>query len=355
MNMLAELVDHVIGVDPDRDHITAVIVDAETKGELAQIQAPTTPGGYEAVIEWADTFCDAESRVWSIEGAGAYGSGLCATLQAQGEWVVEFDHPEVRSAKDGAKSDPLDAARAARELLGRTKWTQPRSRGPREALRALMVARRGAQRARVASINELKALIVTAPVALREELRDLTVANLVGRCGRLRPDAHADAEIRGTKLAMRLLARRISGLDDELATIDSEFKTLVGDMAPQLLDEYGVGPVTAAQVIISWSHPRRCRDEAAFGRLAGTAPIEATSGQTQQRHRLCRGGDRHLNKAIHTIMLTRARSHPETRAYIERRTTEGLTAREAKRCLKRYIARHLYRILENPPPPPLTT
>lgn len=349
--MLADLVDHVIGVDPDRDRITAVLIDAATKGEIDQIEAAATPAGYRSIVEWADAWSVPENRVWSIEGAGSYGAGLCATLQAEGEWVVEFDHPGSRSDKDGAKSDGLDAARAGRELLGRSRFSAPRSRGPREALRALMVARRGAQHARVSGINELKALIVTAPVQLREELRGLTVVALIDRCSRLRAGAGGDVELVGTKQAMRLLARRVITLTDEIKTIDVELGRIVTDMAPHLLDEYGVGPVTAAQVIISWSHPGRCRNEAAFARLAGTAPLPANSGQSQDRHRLSRGGDRHLNQALHTIVLTRARNDPDTRLYIARKTNEGKTTREARRCLKRYLARRLYRLLENPPQP----
>lgn len=347
--MLAEMVDHVIGVDPDRDRVTAVIVDSKTKGELADAAFPTTPAGYRALVEWADAESQADARVWSIEGAGSYGAGLCATLQAAGEWVLEFDHPSTQSDKDGSKSDGLDAARAAREVLGRKKLSQPRSRGTREGIRTLLVARRGAKQARVAAINGLKALVITAPVELREQLRDLTAAGLVSACRRMRINDGLDDETAGTKAAMRHLARRVAGLDEELADIDRQLKVLVAKTAPQLLAEYGVGPVTAAQVIVSWSHAGRCRDEGAFARLGGVAPIPANSGQTQHRHRLNRGGDRHLNNALHTIVLTRVRDHPETRAYIARRVGEGLTAREARRCLKRYLARRLYRLLENPP------
>ena len=126
------------------------------------------------------------------------------------------------------------------------------------------------------------------------------------------------------------------------------------ETAPQLLAEYGVGTVTAAQVIASWSHPGRCRNEAAFARLAGVAPITASSGQTH-RHRLNRGGDRRLNHALHMIAVTRARGHQETRDYLARRVAEGKTPREARRCIKHYLARRLYRLLEHPPTPPLTT
>lgn len=346
--MLADLVDHVIGVDPDRDRITAVVIDASSKGEVDSIEVSTSPEGYEEVIAWADAYSEAESRVWSIEGAGSYGAGLCATLQDQGEWVVEFDHPGSRADKDGSKTDSLDAARAGREVLGRDRLSAPRIRGPREGLRALMAARRGAQTARVAAINELKALIVTAPVSLREDLRGLTHAALIKRCSRLRVSAGGDVEMAATKQALRLLARRIGHLTEERDTIDAELEAIVEDLAPQLLDEFGVGPVSAAQVLISWSHSGRCRNEAAFARLAGVAPIPANSGQTQERFRLSRGGDRRLNRALHTIVVTRGRSHPETKAYINRKTSQGKTAREARRTLKRYVARRIYRLLEHP-------
>ncbi len=352
--MLAEMVDHVIGVDPDRDRITAVILDVTTRAETAPVAFDTTPAGYAALIEWAGDVSEPDRRVWSIEGAGAYGAGLCSTLQGEGEWVIEFDHPQSRAAKDGAKTDGLDAARAAREVLGRRRFTEPRAGGTRAAIRALTVTRRGAVVARVSAINELKALIVTAPVDLREQLRHHPNATLVQTCGRLRITDGVDDALAGTKTALRHLARRIDHLDAEIKTIDGQLKVLIAKTAPQLLDQFGVGIVTAAQVITSWSHPGRCRNEAAFARLAGVAPIPASSGQTH-RHRLNRGGDRRLNHALHMIAVTRARGHQETRDYIARRVAEGKTPREARRCIKHYLARRLYRLLETPTPSPLTT
>jgi len=348
--MLIDFADHVIGVDPDRDRITLAIVDSKTQGELDRVEFPTTPTGYAKALGWADEYSDPASRVWSIEGAGSYGAGLCAVLSGEGEWVIEFDRPSTRPARDGAKSDGLDAVRAAREALGRTKWAAPRVRGAREGLRAMMVARNGAQHARTAAINELKALVLTAPVALRQDLRDLTVIKLVERCSRLRPDPDRDPELFGTKTAMRSLAVRVNALTNEAKQLETALEVLVEQTAPQLLDEFGIGTVIAAQVIVSWSHQGRCRNEAAFARLADVAPIEATSGQTQNRHRLNRGGDRQLNRALHQVIITRTRSDEETQTYIARRTAEGKTKRETRRCLKRYLARHLYRILENPPP-----
>ncbi len=152
---------------------------------------------------------------------------------------------------------------------------------------------------------------------------------------------------------MRSLARRIRTLTTEIAELQTPIAKLVETVAPQLLDQPGIGPITAAQIYIAWSHPGRYRNEAAFARLAGVAPLQASSGQ-QTRHRLNRRGDRQLNRALHTIAITRTRHCPKTRAYIAKRTAQGKTTRETRRCLKRYIARHLYRLLENPPPTPQT-
>lgn len=348
--MLADLVDHVIGVDPDRDRFTASIVVAANAGEVATTDFATTAAGYAAAIEWADAHgTDPASRVWAIEGTASYGAGLTQSLASETEWVIEFDRPATRAARDGAKTDRLDAVRAAREVLGRNKWATPRCRGEREGLRALMVARTSAQRARTAAINELRALVLTAPVGLRDQLRGLSRSKLISTCARLRPATGTDAELVATKTAMRALARRIETLTTEADELEAAMAPLIETMGPQLLDEYGIGTLIAAQILISWSHPGRCRNEAAFARLGAAAPIETTSGQTQNRHRLNRGGDRQLNRALHQIILVRSAHHPDTKTYIERRVAEGKTRREARRCLKRYLARHLYRILENPP------
>ena len=160
--MLADIVDHVIGIDPDRDRITASLVEASTGGELATEAFETTRGGYERLVAWADRHTSRESRAWAVEGSGSYGSGACAHLGAAREQVIEFSHPRTAATSDGAKTDALDARRAAREVLGRQDLAVPRARGRREALRALETTRRGAQTARTAAINELKALIISA-------------------------------------------------------------------------------------------------------------------------------------------------------------------------------------------------
>ena len=276
--MLADIVDHVIGIDPDRDRITASLVEASTGGELATEAFETTRGGYERLVAWADRHTSRESRAWAVEGSGSYGSGACAHLGAAGEQVIEFSHPRTAATSDGAKTDALDARRAAREVLGRQDLAVPRARGRREALRALETTRRGAQTARTAAINELKALIISAPVDLRDQLRGLTTAAQVAKCAALRLPAAPLDELTATKQALRSLAPRIKTLTAEAAELQTSIRGLVEAVAPHLLDQPGVGPVTAAQIYIAWSHPGRCRNEAAFARLAGVAPLEAVLG-----------------------------------------------------------------------------
>ncbi len=344
--MLATMVEHVIGIDPDRDRVTASVVDTATTGEQASGVFGATRVGYDRLLEWAGTHTRVGDRVWSVEGTGSYGAGVAGYLSARGEWVVEFGDPTP--TRDGAKTDALDARRAARQVLGRGRLPVPRARGNREALRVLETTRRGAQTARVAAINELKALVVTAPVGLRDQLGGLTTAGLVAKCHRFRLRGGTLTEHTATKTAMRSVARRIKTLTTEIAELTALIAELVETVAPHLVDQPGVGPITAAQIYVAWSHRGRFRNEAAFARLAGVAPLEASSGQNS-RHRLNRHGDRTLNQALHTIVITRTRTCPKTQAYIAKRTAEGKTPREARRCLKRYIARHLYRLLENPP------
>ena len=252
-----------------------------------------------------------------------------------------------RTPRPRRPSTPAGRRRAAREVLGRPDLAVPRARGRREALRALESTRRGAQTARTAAINELKALIISAPVDLRDQLRGLTTAAQVAKCAALRLPAAPLDELTATKQALRSLAPRIKTLTAEAADLQTSIRGLVEAVAPHLLDQPGVGPITAAQIYIAWSHPGRCRNEAAFARLAGVAPLEASSGQNT-RHRLNRRGDRQLNRALHTIAVTRSRYCPHTQAYIAKRTAEGKTPREAQRCLKRYIARQIYRLLQHP-------
>ena len=284
---------------------------------------------------------------WSLggEGAGSFGAGLAGLLQQHGEHVLEVGRPKRPASRTGANSDALDAVRAAREALGQEHLASPRRRGQREALRALLTTRRSATIARVAAIGQLKALIVGAPEELRAELRSQSTSRQVAYCASLRERPTRSLEHRATVRALRATARRVQFLQAEADQLQAELTALVGAVAPWLLEVPGVGPLSAAQVLVSWSHAGRFRSEAAFAALAGVNPIPASSGQVT-RYRLNRGGDRQLNRALHTIVLVRLRDDPETRAYLARRTTEGKSRRDAKRCLKRTIARQLFRLLE---------
>ena len=212
-----------------------------------------------------------------------------------------------------------------------------------------MAAREGAVNAKRAGLCQLRALLVTTPEPLRAQLRPLTRARLLQRLTATRFERRADPELRCALLALRSVARRVLQLTSEERELAQEIEILTRKLAPQLLAQPGVGPPAAAQLVLSWSHPGRITSEAAFARLAGCAPIPASSGRTI-RYRLDRSGDRRLNRALHMILVTRRRSHPATIAYIDRRIQEGKTRREATRCLKRYLARNLYRLLEHGAP-----
>lgn len=343
--MLADLVDHVIAIDPDRDRITAAVLHAKTTGVVVTQVFPATKGGYDDLVEFADEHTEASERAFVVEGTGSYGAGATRALESAGEWVLEFDRP-ARKRPGRAKSDVLDAVEIGREALGRDRLPEPRAAGEREAIRVHHVARESAVRARTAAINALKALVVTAPEALRAELRGRRTPQLVERCAALRSAPTRSVDENATRAALREVARRILGLDTEVAAHEAALRPLLAAQAPQVLARHGVGNWAAAQLVISWSHPGRCRSEAAFANLGGAAPIEASSGQTK-RFRLNRGGDRQLNRAFHVIAMTRIRSCERTRSYVERRRAEGKSDREIRRCLKRYIAREMFRLLEN--------
>jgi transposase len=251
---------------------------------------------------------------------------------------------------------PWDAVRAAREALAHDHPLAPQRRGDREALRVLLATRHGACVAKVSAINQLKALIVGAPEELRAELRGLATKRQIPRCARLRDRPAGSLELRMTVRALRSTAERIQLLVAEAAGRRAELDRLVAAMAPWLLELPGVGPISAAQVLVSWSHAGRLRSDAAFAALAGANPIPASSGQVT-RHRLNRGGDRQLNRALHTIVVARLRDDPATRAYAARRRGEGKSVRDIRRCLKRAVARQLFTLLERYDPaqvPPAT-
>jgi transposase len=342
--MLADELDYVVGVDPHRDRHALAVLEVRTSGVVAEAAVAAASGGYRQALALAKQQAPGR-RAWAIEGTGSYGAGLSRFLQQQGEQVLEVGRLR-RERRSAAKTDALDAARAARSVLGGKRAATPRSDGRREALRALVVARESAVAAKKEGLCQLRALIVTAPEPLRAELAKLSRARLLARCARLRPGSDPD---RGVRLALRSLAGRVQTLSREERTLKGEIATLVDSLAPVLQSQPGVGPISSAQILLAWSHKGRIHSEAAFARLAGAAPVPASSGQTI-RHRLDRGGDRQLNRALHTIIINRRKNDPTTIAYIQRRQQQGKTTREATRCLKRYLARRLYRLLEKGTP-----
>lgn len=344
--MLADQADYVIGVDTHRDSHSAAVVTAATGVVEGQAKFPADGPGYRRLLRFAQKHAP-QRRVWAIEGTGSFGAGLATFLADQEEQVIEVDRPKRPARRDGAKSDELDAIRAAREALSRKHHAVPRQRGEREAVRVLLATRESAVRSKTKAIALLKSLLLSAPQSLRQELRNATTTQQLARCAKLRTNPSQSTEQRCTIIAMRSTARRVLALQQEAADLEKEIATIVGQTTPQLLTQPGVGTITAAQILIAYSHPGRFHSEAAFAALAGTAPLPASSGQTV-RHRLNRGGDRQLNRALHTIVLCRMRDDPQTRAYTTRRTAEGRSTREIHRCLKRYTARHIYRLLQQP-------
>lgn len=336
----------VIGVDTHRDTHAYAVCDAATGQVLDQFTCPATATGY----------AQAQQRVagapggvvWAIEGTGSYGHGLTRMLSNAGEHVVEVDHPHKRSRQGHGKTDLIDAHRAAQHVIAATHTATPRHlQGPREALRVLMLARDGATATRTDAIRQARAIIIGLPDQLRAKLSGLRPDPLLKTCAGLR-HGKGDPTTATILTALRAIARRGITATIEADTHKHEITRIVTDMNPELLTQTGVGPITAATLLVSWSHPGRLRSEACFARLAGVAPIPASSGITN-RHRLDRGGDRKLNSALHTIALTRARRDPATIAYIQKRVALGNTRRDAIRSLKRHIARGLFRLMERTP------
>jgi transposase len=330
-----------VGVDTHKDSHTASAFDCHGV-PLARTQVETSGDGYARLLAWAGAL---GVPAFAIEGTASYGAGLVAALVETPYLVYEVERPDRRERRNG-KSDPLDADRAAKKLLAGEGLSVPRGGGKRELLRVLLVERAGARKALSDAGNQLHALRVTAPESLRERLTGRNATQLARSCLRLRIRVR-DVDYATTIAALRRTSARMSHLADELDQIDDEIASLVRELAPELLEEKGIGPVTAAQLLVSIGDPRRLRKgEASLAKLAGTCPLPASSGQTV-RHRLNRSGDRQLNRALHTIALTRIRFHEQTRAYYQRLLERGKTKREAIRCVKRALSRRLYRILIN--------
>ncbi len=329
------------GVDTHRDTHTAAVIDPI--GRLLEHHTfPATAAGYRQLLTWMRSFGTVQDV--GVEGTGAYGNGLTNYLTSQGVTVIEVDRPDRKTRRSAGKSDPIDAEAAARAAAVGTRTATPKSRtGDVEALRNLRVARRCSISHRADCIRRMKTLIVTAPEPLRDQLRHLSTRELIATCAALRPDpARISQPDQAAKAALRSLARHHNHLTEQITELDALVQPLLEAINPRLLELNGVGVDVAGQLLITaGQNPERIRSEAAFAMLCGVAPIPASSGQTH-RYRLNRGGDRQANAAIHRIVICRLRWDPRTRAYMQRRTTEGLSKKDIIRCLKRLITRELY-------------
>jgi transposase len=333
------------GVDTHADVHVAAALDS-IGGLLGIKEFPATPTGYVRLLDWLcgfGTVCLA-----GIEGTGSYGAGLSRHLATAGVRVAGIDRSDRQDRRRQGKSGPLDAVSAARAAQSGRARGAPKGRdGTVEAIRALMVARRSAAGERTQTINQARALVLTGPDDLRSRFAGHTAAALMAALASLRPRPGSTVGY-ATRIALRELGRRAQFLDDQLERLDELIVPLVTARAPGLLALYGIGPHTAALLLIAaGDHPGRLRSEAAWAHLCAAAPIPASSGKTI-RHRLNPGGDRQANHALWRIVFTRMGSDPATRAYAERRTAEGKSKAEIIRCLKRYVAREACPHLRTP-------
>ena len=331
------------GVDTHADiHVAAAIDD---NGGLLGVESfPATESGFEDLLGWLVGFGEVV-RV-GVEGTGSWGVGLARFLHAHEVVVVEVDRPNRQTRRRQGKSDPTDAVSAARAALSGVATVVPKSRnGAVEEMRVLMVARRSARQQRIQSLNQLRHLVFTAPEEIRTRFKDRYKTGLVTEAANMRPRKESDPIIYTTNVVIRGLARRIQGLNTETTTIDRVLTQLISETAPSLLELHGIGVDTAASLLVTaGDNPDRLHSERSWAHLCGVTPIPASSGKVT-RHRLNRGGDRQANAALHRIVLTRMSSHPQTRVYVARRRSEGLSTPEIMRCLKRYVARQTFKHL----------
>lgn len=346
MTSVAPSAEIVIGVDTHK-HTHVAVALSSLGARLVELEFPTTAAGLASVQAWART----QGRViaWGVEGTGSWGAGLARALMAAGDVVIEVNRPDRQVRRMlGGKSDPIDAEAAARAVLSGQATIIPKTGdGLMEMIRLTRSTRRSAVKACTAAMNQLRSHLVTAPVALRDDLEGLTRGQLLTRCGGFRPATALDV-INHTKRILRGLARRVQALDTEVRDLTRELRKLTETAAPELLAQHGVGPDTAAALLIAaGDNPHRLRSEAAFAALSGSNPIPASSGKTD-RHRLNRGGDRQANAALHRIIIVRLKSDPETRSYMAAHLNPNASNKKhVMRCLKRYLARRLYPLILN--------
>ena len=332
------------GVDTHQDLHTAAVVTLEGK-VLGTESFPTTRAGYRAMLRWFRSH-GGLLRV-GVESTGSYGAGIARHLGLSGVPVLEVTGPDPAARRARGKDDALDAVAAAEAARTGCRVQVAKDRGgAMEALRVLRTTRKTAVKSRRAAPRQLHNTIVAAPDEVRDRIRDLTRMRRLRVCAAWRPDAtrYRDPAV-ATRLSLKSLARRVLALDEEIAALDPHIAPLVAELAPDLLALEGVGVASAGELTVAaGENPGRLRSEASFAMPCGTCPLPASSGKTR-RHRLNRGGNRQANSALHMIVVCRMRTDQRTRDYVQRRTAEGLSKREVMRCLKRYVAREVYRVL----------
>ena len=333
----------ILGVDTHKDlHVAAVISMLGALLDTANF--PTTAAGYQQLLAWAQGF--GVLRRAGVECTGSYGAALTRHLRAADIMVTEVNQPDKASRRRRGKTDAIDAEAAARAVLsGQATATAKTGDGPVEMVRVFKLAKTSAVKSRTQAINQLKAVLVCAEPALRDSMAGLNTPKLIRQCAALPANTPSDTAT-AAAYTLQLLARRILDLTDQINDLNLQITQVLAAHASQLLERKGVGPDTAATLLIAaGDNPERLHTEASFAALCGVSPIEASSGKTHRR-RLNRGGDRHANCALHTIVLSRLRWDARSRAYVQRRITEGKTKREAIRCLKRYVAREIYQLIK---------
>jgi transposase len=332
------------GVDTHLEVHVAAALDP-LGGLLGTERFETNAAGYKALLGWLGSFGDV-SKV-GVEGTGSYGSGLARYLKRVGVEVLEVDRPDRQKRRRSGKSDPLDAIEAARAALSGRAKGKPKSRdGAVEAIRVLVVAKRSARQARGKALVQMRHLGYSAPEQLRCRMKGLSVPALVAEGKGLRPGRSPDPVTAATKASLSSLAHRISSLDEELAELNERIEALLVATVPDLLDLFGVGPDTAAALVMAaGDNPERLHSEGAWAHLCGVSPIPKGSGKSTGRVKAHDGGDRQANSALWRIVMVRVAHDPETQLYFERRVKEGKTTHEVIRILKRYVAREVYRYL----------
>lgn len=332
----------ILGVDTHLDVHVGVVIDVAGR-VMGTLSVGTNQDGYQQLLCWARTF--GVLRRAGVEGTGSYGAALTHALQTSGVTVIEINRPDRSRRRGRGKSDVTDAESAARSVLAGNVASIPKAHnGLAEALRTLSLVRRSAVKAKTQTINQIRALLVNAPQAIRDTAYKAEASQCVAACAALTHDT-LSAALASLQAALHLLAKRWTMLHEELHELDATLARLTKKAAPRLLSRFGVGPQTAATLlVVAGDNPTRLHSEAALAALCGTSPLQASSGKVH-RHRLNRGGNRQANNALWTIAMVRMRSDARTRQYVARRTGEGLSKKEIHRCLKRYIVRELYPLI----------